>query len=60
MLSASVFAKLQPAATGSPPAPDRRLTAWLCLTVWLLYSASALGWNLAHDPQLLNHMCRSR
>ena len=42
----------------SPPGMPR--AAWILLGVWLLYSAGALGWHLAHDPLLSTYICRTR
>jgi len=40
--------------------PAKRRTAWALLATWLLYSAAALGWHLAHDPLLSTYICRTK
>ncbi len=40
-------------------APVSRQTpmTWGLLAVWLIYSATALGWHLANDPFLSQYIC---
>lgn len=33
---------------------------WGLLSIWLIYSATALGWHLAHDPFLSRYACMVR
>jgi hypothetical protein len=40
--------------------PANRFAVWILLAGWLIYSAAALGWNLAHDPLLSIYICRAR
>lgn len=39
---------------------SRKAMAWGLLTIWLVYSAAALGWHLARDPLLSSYICMKR
>lgn len=40
------------AADATQTKASRQGLAWWLLTLWLAYSAAALGWHLANDPLL--------
>jgi hypothetical protein len=40
--------------------PSRSSLTWGLLTLWLVYSATALGWHLANDPFLSQYVCKVR
>jgi len=40
--------------------PSRSSLTWSLLTLWLVYSATALGWHLANDPFLSQYVCKVR
>ncbi|MGQ9685731.1 MAG: hypothetical protein ACUVT2_05420 [Thiobacillaceae bacterium] len=42
----------QHTAEATQASASRQGLAWWLLTLWLAYSAAALGWHLAHDPLL--------
>jgi hypothetical protein len=52
----SAPASPEPFSAAQPAARTHPIQTWGLLTLWLAYSAVALGWHLANDPLLSSYV----